>query len=284
MPLIRATGQRLASLSVVIIGMMGLRLDRARRWRVFAGWAAAWVSCLGLYYAVFENHGGAGSRKIALAYAATVWILYYGVVLSSALGGFLRRAMIRRLGEERAYAWFEVMLGIALLNQCLCQAALIKAYPAGFPVPVPLPLLHLAAALMVLAGFSWKIWAASLTGLDIYYCRDMFLRRTIRANEDGPLVVSGPYRVSGNPMYGIGNLQGYGTALWYGSWQGLILAAVFQASIYGFYFLFERPFVRQLRDTASLPPTDGSRVPSPRTTAAFDGYPAVECGVAAKEP
>jgi len=57
--------------------------------------------------------------------------------------------------------------------------------------------------------------------------------------------VSGPYRWSGNPMYGVGNLQAYGGALWLGSWPGLLVAAVFQVSIYLFYFLFERPFIRR---------------------------------------
>jgi hypothetical protein len=29
------------------------------------------------------------------------------------------------------------------------------------------------------------------------------------------------------------------------SWQGLIIAGVFHASLYAFYFLLERPFVRR---------------------------------------
>jgi hypothetical protein len=223
-------------------------------------------------------------RKLALAYAAAVWILYYGVVLSMTLGGFLRRKMVRRLGEERAYAWFEVMLGVALLNQCLCQAALIRAYPTSLSLAIPAPLLQLLSLLMVLMGFSWKIWAACLTGLDIYYCRDMFLGRAIRGMEEGPLVVTGPYKVSDNPMYGIGNLQGYGSALGCGSLHGLILAAFFQASIYGFYFLFERPFVLGLRSSRPLPRTRPPVVPASGAEAELEGCRAVGYDIATKKP
>jgi protein-S-isoprenylcysteine O-methyltransferase Ste14 len=69
----------------------------------------------------------------------------------------------------------------------------------------------------------------------------MFFDRV--ASPNGDLVKHGPYRWFKNPMYGVGNLQGYGSALLVGSWPGLAVAALFQASVYVFYYLFERPFV-----------------------------------------
>jgi hypothetical protein len=47
-------------------------------------------------------------------------------------------------------------------------------------------------------------------------------------------------------MYSVGNLSGYGLAMVAMSWQGLVLAVVFQASIYGFNALVEKPFVKRV--------------------------------------
>ena len=104
-------------------------------------------------------------------------------------------------------------------------------------------------AVLIVLGYFWKVWATYEVGLDTYYCRDMFIGRSYKPVDEG-FVASGPYRVSGNPMYSIGNLQAYGGALWYASWPGFVVAAVFQASIYVFHFLFELPFVRRVYGSA----------------------------------
>jgi protein-S-isoprenylcysteine O-methyltransferase Ste14 len=134
------------------------------------------------------------------------------------------------------------MLGIVFLNQGLSQVAVMKAYEVSLTA-IPTWALLIAGAGLICLGFFWKAWATCLTGLDTYYYRDMFLGRSTASAGTEPYVVSGPFRFVDNPMYGVGNLQAYGGAVWFGSWQGLVVSFVFQASIYAFYFLFERPFV-----------------------------------------
>lgn len=59
-------------------------------------------------------------------------------------------------------------------------------------------------------------------------------------------MVSGPYRVLRNPMYGVGQLHAYGIAILMSrSWNGLMAAAVCHAPIYVFYFRAELPFIRR---------------------------------------
>jgi len=230
----------------VAIGMTGLRLDRWRNPTVFVPWTACWLACWGLFYATFEFHiilkPGAPSQRVALIYTAVVWLLYYVLFLSVALSSPLRRVLINRFGANHAYTLYEAMLGVVFLNQGLSQIAVMKAYEVSLTTIPSWALLTIGAGLIGL-GFFCKAWATYLTGLDTYYYRDMFLGHGTASPNDEPFVVSGPFRFVDNPMYGVGNLQAYGGAVWFGSWQGLVVSFIFQASIYAFYFLFERPFV-----------------------------------------
>jgi protein-S-isoprenylcysteine O-methyltransferase Ste14 len=69
----------------------------------------------------------------------------------------------------------------------------------------------------------------------------MFLGRKIT-----DFVVSGPYKYLNNPMYGIGQLQSYAIAIWYGSFYGLMAAALNQILIFSFYYFIERKFIKRV--------------------------------------
>jgi hypothetical protein len=47
-------------------------------------------------------------------------------------------------------------------------------------------------------------------------------------------------------MYGIGQLQAYATAIWYGSSYGLLAAFVNQVLIFLFYYLVEKKFIKRV--------------------------------------
>jgi protein-S-isoprenylcysteine O-methyltransferase Ste14 len=78
--------------------------------------------------------------------------------------------------------------------------------------------------------------------MDVYYYRDLFQDEA----GDGGLVTTGPYSIFSNPMYGVGNLSLYGAAIEAGSFEGLLVAIIFQGSIYFFYGMVELPFIRQV--------------------------------------
>ncbi|MGW6497711.1 methyltransferase [Nonomuraea angiospora] len=139
------------------------------------------------------------------------------------------------------------------MNQGFAQAATIYAFGDSFPSALPLWGTYAAGALLMAAGTFYKVWAADTTGLDTYYCRDMFLDRPLGAA--GELVVSGPYRHVRNPMYSVGNLHAYGWAIWSRSLEGLAVAAVFQAGIYVFYYTCECPFIRRIYPQADTTAT-----------------------------
>ena len=107
---------------------------------------------------------------------------------------------------------------------------------------VPHLLILLVGATTFLISTVAKVWATLLVGMDVYYYRDLFLDEA----GDGGLVTTGPYSIFSNPMYGVGNLSVYGAAIEAGSLEGLLVAIIFQGSIYLFYGIVELPFMKRV--------------------------------------
>lgn len=230
------------ALLLTLVGMVGFRLDRlpaARRsteamvvmviWGlgVLLSIAAAWVV-------------QRGAPEASLGYFAFAWLFYYAgntLVLATSL----RHRWRARWGDERAYRWYEALVGLMFLNQGLALGAISEVGAGLEPSLTASSAVSAISLLLVASGFAVKVWATLHAGLDIYYYRDMFLGRPVDA-----YVVTGPYRWFRNPMYSVGNLQSYGLALLHWSVVGLFGAALFHASIYAFYLMAERPAVREL--------------------------------------
>ena len=94
---------------------------------------------------------------------------------------------------------------------------------------------------MFICGFTIKILATKAVTVDIYYWKDMFLGKKI-----SDFVITGPYKYFKNPMYGIGQLQAYAIAIWYGSKYGLMAALLNQLLIFSFYVLVEKKFIKRV--------------------------------------
>ncbi|MEV4224925.1 methyltransferase [Nonomuraea sp. NPDC049725] len=224
-------------LPTIVLGISGLRLERGTRYLPVRVLLFGMMTAL--YYLMTPL---LMSPAIATGYAAVVWVSYYGG-LSLMLAGPGRTVLVKRFGEDRAYALYEVGLGLLFMNQAFAQAVVIHAHGDTLPGAVPVWATCTAGAALMAVGTFYKLWAASSTGLDTYYCRDMFLGRPLSHTSE--LVISGPYRHVRNPMYSVGNLPAYGWALWSRSMEGLAVAALFQAGIYLFYHLCERPFIQR---------------------------------------
>jgi protein-S-isoprenylcysteine O-methyltransferase Ste14 len=59
-------------------------------------------------------------------------------------------------------------------------------------------------------------------------------------------VVTGPYKYFSNPMYGIGQLPAYITAIWYGSGYGLLAALLNQLLLFTFYYAVAKKFIKRV--------------------------------------
>ena len=155
------------------------------------------------------------------------------------LRSYLPARAVARLGEERAFRAYETVAGLMFLNQGLGVGCMAALHLPAWEQAVPASFVIAAGVALYVVGLTVKLWATLTVGVDTYYFRDMFLGRplTMACN-------SGPYRFLSNPMYSVGQLQGYGYALLYGSLPGVVAAGAGHLLIYAFYAVAERPFVR----------------------------------------
>jgi len=241
----------------------GARARRALRWilrvisTVFAmaGWRlehlnAAWVA--GSVASLFIAH------ELVLRADARLTIPYFLFTLAFYYGGnaaILRSSLparaIARMGEERAFRAYETVAGLMFLNQGLGVGCMAALHVHAIEGVVPAPLVLGAGAALFGVGLLIKLWATLTVGVDAYYFRDMFL-----GHASAPASDRGPYRFMRNPMYGVGQLQGYGYALLYGSLPGVAAAGIGHLLIYAFYLVAERPFVRRIYLSPPVLPED----------------------------
>ena len=212
-----------------VFAMAGWRIEHLN-----AVWVAGSVASVLLAHLLITS----ADWRLILPYFFFTLIFYYGgntVILRSNIP---TRA-IARLGEERAFRAYETLAGLMFLNQGLGVGCMAALHIPGWERAVPESLVLAAGVALFAVGLVVKLWATLTVGLDVYFFRDMFLGRPLTAACD-----NGPYRFLHNPMYSVGQLQGYGYALLYGSFPGVVAAASGHLLIYAFYAVAERPFVR----------------------------------------
>lgn len=175
----------------------------------------------------------------AIIYFVCSTLVYLGFIFLILPEYGLRLMMIEKLGEEKAYLYYEGFLAFAFFHNgaaltFISQSSIGSGFLANTS---PLLVMTLVVFLFVV-GLVVKIWSAYVVGIPIYYWKDMFLGRKV-----SDFVVTGPYKYISNPMYGIGQVQVYAIAIYYNSIYGLIFGAVNQALVFLFYFVAERPFI-----------------------------------------
>jgi hypothetical protein len=230
--------------------MLGLRLDRSR-WQALvmvAGIAISAVLGFGLTDTHLANILGTTTHRAqmvpALLYTLGMWCIYYfGHTVFYKLG--LHRVMRRRLGEERAYTVYSSVLGVVFFNLALCQVPFLSAFGGSLTLPGTSLQIMLLSAVMFAVSLGVKFWATLVLGVDGYYYRDMFLEKR---SEGGPLT-GGPYAFLSDPMYSVGYLLVYSTAIYAQSLEGLVVAIVFHLSIIAFNWIVEQPFVKAMYGT-----------------------------------
>jgi protein-S-isoprenylcysteine O-methyltransferase Ste14 len=235
---------------IVLAGSSGLRIDRLIYKKTGPLWFGLWIAFFAVNYCITREAfmkwvGFSNFRDFALLYVLSMWVLYY-FGNAFILGTDFRFYWIEKYGEDQAYRVYEMIAGLLFLHQGMCQSALLLSFGNTLPNTIPLWVSSFGGLAMIAFGTGIKLWATFLTGLDMYYYKDMFLgTESVRKKVDPEevYVVRGPYRWFKNPMYGPGYIAGYGFALYVRSFEGLVCALIFHATIYSFYFLFERKFV-----------------------------------------
>ena len=179
--------------------------------------------------------------EYAIAYFILSTIVYVGFIFFVLPERGFRLKMIQRFGEERAYLYYEGFLAFAFYHNGVGLTFVSQSSAGGgFWGAYPRPLVLGVSLLLLAAGLIIKIWSAYAVGVPIYYWKDMFMGKRI-----SEFVACGPYRYFSNPMYGIGQLQVYGIAIYYNSIYGLIVGGINQALVFLFYFAAEKQFIQR---------------------------------------
>jgi len=179
---------------------------------------------------------------LALVYFLVAEILYIGFIYVVLPENGYRHWFIKKWGSEgKGYLAFEAILGFLFLNNVISIAYITSSTPGNIFSFIPREFLLVIVVIMSAVGLIVKILSAKVASIDIYYWKDMFLGRKIR-----DFIVMGPYKYFNNPMYGVGQLQAYAIAIWYGSLVGLLIAFLNQCLIFSFFFFEERKFIKRV--------------------------------------
>lgn len=200
----------------------------------------AFVLFIGIYYS--------GNVLLGRSYFIISEILYLGFIfLVLSKNGFRHWFMKKWKNEEEGYLAFEAILGFIFFHNGASLGFIASSSPGVLFGFVSKDLLLIIVVLMGLTGFIIKIWAAKVVSVDIYYWKDMFLGKKVTE-----FVETGPYKFLSNPMYGVGQLMAYASAIWYGSATGLMAALVNQLLIFVFYYTVEKRFIKRVYHTHVL--------------------------------
>lgn len=219
-----------------IIAISGYRLEHATISRTIA-----MIIAVGMTFILPPL--AAANPEISLVYFALSTSAYIGFVyLVLPENGYRHWFMQKFGGEQEGFLAYEAVLAFLFFISGSSIGLVAASYPSDFDLSNRVvDVIKTIAVLSIVIGFFIKTWAAKVVSVDIYYWKDMFLGRKI-----SDFVVKGPYKFVKNPMYGLGLLQSYGVAIWYMSYQGLIVAVIYQLLIFSFYFIQEKQFIKKV--------------------------------------
>lgn len=224
--------QHLRAVLEILLAMSGVVL---RRMTIARG--ASFLVSLGIYLWAMQNN----SRTVAIWYFALATFLHYVVLFGFFAKGGWSAWFIRRYGEEEGFKRCEAVMTLVFFHNGASTALVCAASAGVLTNYAPAEWLTLCGIACSCVGLPIKIWATAIVGIDTYYYRDLFLRRPV-----GEFRVAGPYKVFRNPMYGVGHLHGYGSALLAASDMGLVMVALNQALVWAFYWTVEKPHIEEV--------------------------------------
>ena len=221
----------------VVLAMGGVLLDKFNLMRVML----IMVIIPGYFLHIYLNNVFGFMQTVI--YFFTIFIIRYLFLFNSFTNNGISKKLISRYGEKKGYDVYQFITALMFFFSAAAYSLLITK-SAGFifySLGIMKPLVFTAGILIFTIGMIVNTWSAVLIGIDIYYYKDLFLGKFISEFKK-----EGPYMLFRNPMYGIGQASGYGTALMYGSVIGIVAICLNQLMMYIFYLTIEKPHINRL--------------------------------------
>ncbi|MEO8146145.1 MAG: methyltransferase [Bacteroidia bacterium] len=218
---------------VILLGTAGIILPNM----TYGRWLAILSSCFPVYF-LFQYP----SLKRGITYLVLSMILHYTVLFGTFVkGGFKEFWLKTSPTKEEAHRKFEAWLSFAFFHNGLAFSYLYftTMNQQDFAFTSTFWLMGFGIVLQV-TGFIIKFLASFQIGLAIYYYKDMFIEEKVT-----DFVSKGIFKYMSNPLYGWGQMNGYGAALYTFSWYGIVAVLINQLCFYCFYYSLEKPFVQR---------------------------------------
>ena len=218
---------------VTLLGTAGIVLPNMTIGR----WAAIASSSIPVYF-LFQHP----TMKLGMTYWVMSMVLHYTVLFGTFMkGGFKEHWLRTSTTKEAAHRKFEAWLSFAFFHNGLAFSYLYftTMNEQDFTFTSTSWIMAVGIVLQVI-GFIIKFLASWQIGIPIYYYKDMFIEEKVIDFE-----CKGIFKYTSNPLYGWGQLNGYGAALYAFSWYGLAAVLINQLCFYLFYYTLEKPFVKR---------------------------------------
>lgn len=199
-----------------------------------------------LIFALYVVNYQPYNTKLSVSYFLISEVLYLSFLVIVLSKNGLRHWFVEKWGNE-GYLIYEAILGFLFFHNAISIGYIASSSPETLFLFIHKDFLSVFVLIVFVSGYTVKLLAAKAVTIEIYYLKDMFLGKKI-----SEFIVSGPYKYFSNPMYGIGQLPAYATAVWYGSIYGLIAAFLNQILIFSFYYLVEKKFIKRVYQKSTV--------------------------------
>lgn len=220
----------------ILLAMGGILTDKITAKRIL------FLSALGLIYFLFGWLAKETTALVSVFIFLTVFTARFLFLFSSFVKDGIAEQLKRKFGESEGFEIYK--LYTALMFFLSGSSFSLMIYKSNFIIPLYNGQEYLfvaAGTAAVITGLVVNIWSTLVVGIDVYYYKDLFLGKAVVDFKK-----EGPYSIFSNPMYGIGQANGYGYALIYGSAAGVVFILLNQLMMYLFYHTIEKPYIKKL--------------------------------------
>ena len=196
----------------VILAMGGILIDKITPLRIL----------LLLSFIIFYIFFGWLQKEITSNLSVIIFGIYfisrYLFLFLSFVKNGIAYYLKRKYGEHKGFEIYQIITAFMFFLSASCFSLLV--YKSKFDLPFYdrfNTIFIMIGSVAVILGITTNIWSTLMIGIDIYYYKDLFLGKVI-----GEFKKSGPYSLFSNPMYSLGQANGYGSALIYGSVAGVL--------------------------------------------------------------
>jgi hypothetical protein len=221
---------------LVILAMSGILIDKITPSRILLFLSLLFV------YLFFLWLSRESDSNLSVIIFTTIFICRYIFLFLSFIKNGIADYLKRRFGEHSGFDIYQIITAVMFFLSASSYSLVV--YKSNFGIPLYdrfNSFFIFIGIIAIILGVTTNVWSTLMVGIDIYYYKDLFLGKVV-----GEFKKAGPYSLFANPMYSLGQANGYGSALIYGSATGIIFILMNQIMMYIFYLTIEKPHINKL--------------------------------------